>query len=267
MASVGVRSALNKRAFARVQSGDGQSGLSEKLPYFIQIQAYWGDKTAKQGKIPQRSKKKTLKRVVLAFCLAFLAACTEGDFSGVGPSPTVGSISLLGGDLIVAGPSGYCVDPDLSHQEDRFVVLGGCDVLSNGGSVGPSARAVLMVSVSPDRSADSASIRQLIAATGSFDANNQRSNDGVHLVQLKSGGSDYLSGGDEAYWRGVTTVNGYLVIMTAISQNNGAATRKSGGDVLLALAKRIREKSPDRILPKPPKLRPDNLTETRIAGL
>ena len=187
--------------------------------------------------------------------------------SGVGPTPTVGSVSLVGGDLVVAGPAGYCVDPELSDVENRFVVLGGCDVLSNGGSVGPVHRAVLLVSISPDRAAHFAESHHLAAALGMPSGASARSKDGVQLVQLPTGGQDILEGGDSQYWRGVTTVNGYLVMMTAISQNKGAATRKSGGDLLLNLAERIKDKSPERILPKAPKLRPENLGATRLASL
>lgn len=201
-----------------------------------------------------------MKRLLAGICLATIAGCTDVEVPSVLKGPeVVQSIALSGGDLIVAGPSGFCVDPSLSNAEARFVVLGGCDVLSRGRAIGPGAKAVLTVSVSEDRSAEVTHASHMRAVLGDVAVTDQIDAEGVQAFKLASGGDHYLPNGDPVHWQGVTTVNGYLVVMTALSEQGGVATRRAGGNLLLNLAQRIRLNTPERILPKPAKLRPANL--------
>ena len=227
----------------------------------------WGDTTAKGSQCRTVKGRADLKRLLALIGLIGLMGCTEVDIPILQPADVVSSAALLDGDLIVSGPSGFCIDQSLSDTAQRFVVLGGCDVLSRGRAVGPGVKAVLTVSVSEDRSADIAKQSHLMRALGNPATLDTMSAEGAYLVQIANGGDRYLPDGDPVYWQGVTTVNGYLVMMSALSEPDGVATKRAGGNLLLNLAQRIRLSSPDRILPKPPKLRPAGLGETRIAGL
>ncbi len=227
----------------------------------------WGDTTANGNQSQPVGGRADLKRLFAILCLTGLVGCTEVDIPILQPTDVVSSAAILGGDLVVAGPSGFCIDQNLSDTAQRFVVLGGCDVLSRGRAIGPGVKAVLTVSVSADRSADVAKQSHLKRALGNPAALDTMSAEGAYLIQIAGGGDRYLPDGDPVYWQGITTVNGYLVMMTALSEPGGVATKRAGGNLLLNLAQRIRLGSPDRILPKPPKLRPSGLGETRIAGL
>ena len=201
-----------------------------------------------------------LKRLIGTIFLAALAGCSGVSMPQMmRPSDVVPSFSLSAGDLIITGPDGFCVDPSLSDAEARFVVLGGCDVLSRGREIGPGARAVLTVSASEDRSVDVTSAAQMRNVLGDVLVLDQIDAEGVQAFQLASGGERYLPKGDPVHWQAVTTVNGYLVVMTALSPKDGVATQKAGGNLLLNLAQRIRLNSPSRLLPKPPRPRPSNL--------
>lgn len=202
-----------------------------------------------------------LKRLLAVICLAAVTGCTDVEVPQVLRGPeVVHSVALSGGDIIVAGPSGFCVDSSLSNTDARFVVLGGCDVLSRGRAVGPGTKAVLTVSVSEDRSADVTRLSHLRGVLGDSLVLDQIDAEGVQAIQLASGGQRYLPKGDAQHWQAVTTVNGYLIVMTAVSEQGGVATKRAGGNLLLNLAQRIRLNTTDRILPKPAKLRPANLT-------
>lgn len=208
---------------------------------------------------------KALARGLLIGGGLVLAACTEGDFALVERGQAVRSVALHGGDLVVAGPAGYCIDPDLSRPDDDFAVLAGCDVLTRGAAVGPVKKAVLMVSASQDRSAETVSLRQLtllangVAVTDSFAA------EGVGVMQLASGGAELAPGAEPKYWRAATSVNGYLVVMTAVSQPGGAAANRDGARLLINLAHRMTLASPNRLLPVAPALRPTALAARQAA--
>lgn len=211
--------------------------------------------------MPQAERGIGVKRLLAALCLTAIAGCTDVEVPQLlKPAEVVTSVSLSDGDLIVTGPSGFCVDPSLTDTEARFVVLGGCDVLSRGRAIGPGNRAVLTVSVSEDRTADVTKASQMRRVLGQVDILDEINAEGVQAFQLAAGGTRFLPKGDQIHWQAVTTVNGYLIVMTALSQDSGVATKKAGGNLLLNLAQRIRLNSPDRILPKPARLRPANLT-------
>lgn len=198
-----------------------------------------------------------MKKLAALMAIAILSACTGAEFVGFGqPSEAVQSVSLRSGGVTIAAPSGFCVDTSLSKIEDGFVVLGGCDVITRGRMYGPVNNAILVVSVSQERADALAGTSRLANMLGNDGVISSRYEEGVSLVQLASGGDEFVPGGDPKHWQGVATVNGYLVLMSTYSEVGGTATRASGGDLILALAQNIRLNSPFRMLPKPPKMRP-----------
>lgn len=89
---------------------------------------------------------KTRTALVLAACLG-LAACATGGFGGASRA-----IIVAGGEVTVAGPSGYCIDRSVSRDgaEGAFVLLGTCAAISRSRAVAQPARpAVLTASVLP----------------------------------------------------------------------------------------------------------------------
>ncbi|MDW4549650.1 hypothetical protein R5H32_09825 [Defluviimonas sp. D31] len=89
---------------------------------------------------------KTRTALALAACLG-LAACAKGGFGGASRA-----IIVAGGEVTVAGPSGYCIDRSVSRDgaEGAFVLLGTCAAISGSRAVAQPARpAVLTASVLP----------------------------------------------------------------------------------------------------------------------
>ena len=197
-----------------------------------------------------------MKRLAAVIGLALLTGGNGADFVSLGPSSdAIRSITVRDGGVTVAAPSGFCIDESMTNSSDGFVVLGGCDVITRGKVFGPVNNAIIVVSVSEERADALAGTSRLAAMVGGNPLVSKYE-EGVSLVQLETGGDEFIPGGDPKHWHGVATINGYLVLMSVYSEPGGTASRTSGGDLILALAQNIRLNSPHRMLPKPPKLRP-----------
>jgi len=194
---------------------------------------------------------------MVLWAVILLTACSGADLSGLAtPGDVVRAMNVRNGDVTVAAPSGFCIETGLSRPDDGFVVMGGCDVITHGQVFGPVNNAIIVVSVSAERAdgvASESRLASLVAGKGVLKA---KSIEGVSLVQVASGGDAFVPGGDPMNWQGVATINGYLVLMSVYSEQDGTASKTSGGDLIVTLAQVIRLNSPFRMLPKPPKLRP-----------
>ena len=186
-----------------------------------------------------------------------LAACEPIDFPGARPSEDqVSAVTLRGGDITIAAPAGYCVDVPNSDLERGFVLMGGCDVLTRGQAFGPVNSGVIVASVSAERADALVSPQALAASYSPSEVLDSDTTEGVSLIHLADGGQEHIPKGEPRNWQGVATVNGYLILMSVYSEQDGTAARASGGDLIVTLAQNIRLNSPFRMLPKPPRLRP-----------
>lgn len=84
-------------------------------------------------------------RIAVALIPVLLSACVAGDFGMVAGSGS--RVAVSDGAVIIAGPPGYCIDPQATRtgEGNAFVLLGSCAVL--GGGSAPQSRAVLTASV------------------------------------------------------------------------------------------------------------------------
>lgn len=181
--------------------------------------------------------------------LSFLAA---GNEKPAVARDVLRKVELYDGDVVVRGPSGYCIDRKTMRRDRKgdFVLLASCEALSGvrGQGVEP---VVMTVSVLPDSrgvakpTADD--IAQLLAPAKVLAAHELKH---VTLVHFASGGEGVLPNGDARHWRGGMVLNGHLIGLALYSGKGGKMAGKDGRVLLTELARAIRRSSPAR--PAPP---------------
>ncbi|MFX0545161.1 dihydroxy-acid dehydratase [Roseovarius sp. S1116L3] len=156
--------------------------------------------------------------------------------------------AFFGGDVVVAGPGGYCIDPG-SVQTGRnaaFALLASCAHLGSltAGSVPPAVITVSVLGRDPDAEQPSASrLAKPWANAGVID---QIDGDGISLIQLERGGDTLLPGGDPRYWRGAMLINGHVIGLAAYGDVGSGLRAGPGRDLLIDVAEAMLDASPTR---------------------
>jgi hypothetical protein len=113
----------------------------------------------------------TCRRLALACAVLALAGCepSGGGFSFLsGPAgPVVTRAELLDGAVVVAAPSGYCIDRNATRADTGFAVEASCALLARGGTA-PRYDGLITVQFGPDASAgvtgEEQSLRKFLAS-------------------------------------------------------------------------------------------------------
>ncbi|MFX0541747.1 hypothetical protein ACEWPM_008430 [Roseovarius sp. S4756] len=191
--------------------------------------------------------------VPLAACLGGEGATkTNSDSEKRAEAPR--SAAFFGGDVVVAGPSGYCIDPG-SVQTGRnaaFALLASCAHLGRlaSGNVPP---AVITISVlARDPGAEQPSASRLAKPWANAGVIDQIDGDGISLIQLERGGDTFLPGGDPRHWRGAMLINGHVIGLAAYGDVGSGLRAGAGRDLLIDIAEAMLKASPiRRAAPKP----------------
>ncbi|MHA6324709.1 dihydroxy-acid dehydratase [Roseivivax sp. CAU 1753] len=163
----------------------------------------------------------------------------------------VETVAVAGGDVVVAAPFGYCVDPSTleSGRNGGFVVLASCNILSGGASGASVPPALITVTVGrAERNAvrpDAATLARLADAP----LLQMRDEDGLSLAFLGSGGDALFSGGNPRYWRGAFLQGSRLVGLAVYAPAGSGIDGEDGARLLEATFRRIREESPRNATP------------------
>lgn len=188
-----------------------------------------------------------------------LTACTLGLPGGseVFDNPTASttpaakplSRATLGkGDIVLEGPSGWCIEPSSlkSRRGRNFASLAGCHALTKGRVGQPVPYGILTVAVSAPRPAGTVDASEALAnaVTGERVLSSTRV-DGVALVHLAPVTATTEAGLGDPQWRGVFVHGRRVVVLAAYGPAGGAISQGDGGRLLVALANRIRELSPN----------------------
>ena len=160
--------------------------------------------------------------------------------------PVLHKIELFRGNVVVAGPRGYCIDSQSLRRggDGGFVLIASCESLTGkaGQAVAP---AVMTVSVLPRRlNAEQPTAADIAAQAAPAEVLAADDGDGISMVRLASGGDALMPGGDPKYWRGGMLINGHVVGLAVYGPKGSAIAGKSGRSTLLALAEILRERSP-----------------------
>lgn len=191
-----------------------------------------------------------MRNIVLSG-LAVLAVtgCAEGVNLGPGAGSNGGavtqSLAFAGGDVIVAAPAGFCIDPRSVRESGSggFVLIAGCDALTEGAASGPSRPALMSVSISPPLSAEAPTSAELVTATGALDPVEARDEDGLALVRLQAGGEERVPNGLPGHWRGAMQLGKRVLLLAAYGPEGSGVDTARGGDLVRGLARAIRRQT------------------------
>ena len=157
-------------------------------------------------------------------------------------------VPLFGGDVVVRGPSGYCIDRRAlrNRKEGGFALLASCETLSGvrGHAVEPVVMTVSVMPVTP--AAVRPTIEQITAMMAPAKPLASHQTRDVAMVQFASGGEAVLPGGDARHWRGGMMVNGHMVALALYARKGSPMAGKDGRALMTDLARSIRRSSPKR---------------------
>lgn len=156
------------------------------------------------------------------------------------PAP-LARAAIAGGDVVVAGPDGYCVDPTTlqSRAERGFAIIASCSILSNG-RLGDAVPAMLVsVTVGPRGDTGDLPRPREIAAAADAPLLAGEALPGFVVAHLAQGGRALLPDGDDRYWRGAFVLGDRLVGLALYAPEGSTLAGQGGGEVLARVRARI----------------------------
>lgn len=187
--------------------------------------------------------------LVLSLTLA-LSGCA-GGFTGFGGGGGVDQLPLVGGDVIAAGPDGYCVDPATSRARTGLAVLSACAILADTDAF-PPAVAVLTLQVGPPDSGlvagrettleallgtpDGAA---LLSEIGAADVIGRNAGPNLVTVYYVDDADPAVPGTTQTVWRAFTDINGRLVTLSLRNLDAAPLSRARGEGLLIAFLDRM----------------------------
>ena len=161
------------------------------------------------------------------------------------------AVEVAGGDVIVRGPAGYCVDPTTveSSADGGFAVLASCNILSGGAAGAAVAPALITVTVGPAERQVVRPDAETLAKLAGAPLLEARDRGALTLAYLGTGGDAILSDGNPRYWRGAFLQGARLVGLAVYAPEGSGIDAADGARLLQAAYERIRAASPERELP------------------
>jgi hypothetical protein len=149
--------------------------------------------------------------------------------------------TLAGGDVVLEGPEGYCVDPLTVDNRvgGSFAMLASCRILSSGRTGAPAEPLLITVAVGPRGQAGDIPDAAGLAALVDAPLIGGNSAPGFTTANLASGGAQVLDGGDDRHWRAAFVQNGRLVGLALYAPADSAMAGRAGEGLLAALRSRI----------------------------
>ncbi len=184
-------------------------------------------------------------KLIWLLSLLPLAACMGNSLAPGGKANALREMPLYGGNIVVSGPEGYCIDPQSKRRQSggTLVFVGSCEALT-GQSGNRVAAALMTVTVTPRRpGTDQPRARNIANALAPKEPLGEYDETGVAMVHFNLGGTAVLPGGDPRYWRGGMALDGHLVSLAVYAPQDSAIAGPKGRALLRELAAAIREAS------------------------
>jgi len=157
---------------------------------------------------------------------------------------------VANGDVVIAGPRGYCVDPVTLDDRGRqgFAVIASCRILSKGAQGPVVAPVVITASIGPASTSKEPDLPSAEALAASLEVPLLQAldADGAVLAHLGGGGATVIDNGDVRHWRAATHVNGHLVGLALYAPSGSALAGPDGAPFLAETLGMIRAGSPKR---------------------
>ncbi|MDE3028815.1 MAG: hypothetical protein KGH84_10490 [Paracoccaceae bacterium] len=173
------------------------------------------------------------------------------------------TMSVADGAVVIAGPTGFCVDPDASHDNatGAFVLLGSCASIAQSAQAGhPTIRAVLTAAVSAgSHGATIASNEKKLASF--FRAPQGRAalsrsgkastvkvlssgvRNGVFMIHARDVSAFPGQSVSPDYWRALFDLNGHIVTLSVIGVPQAPFTDRAALSTLQAFVQQTRAAS------------------------
>ncbi|MEL6957895.1 MAG: hypothetical protein AAGL89_02945 [Pseudomonadota bacterium] len=179
---------------------------------------------------------------------------------GSNPNATnegIRTLALIGGEVRVRGPQGYCVDQGASDARTGFAVMAGCALMSDEVGVMPTLDGLITVqfgapdtaSVSGNEEAFAAFLRSeagrgLLAGNGELasigEVNTITDQAGV-LARFSDDSGPPISGTTGPQWRGFLDINGRLTTISVLSFERAPLSRGQGERLLVVAMAELAE--------------------------
>ncbi len=179
----------------------------------------------------------------VAVMLAGCSAAPVSDLAGNGSEassvttkrkPPLAKMSFAGGAVVVAGPEGYCLDPETSASSAGrgIAVIASCLILSDGKVGIYVAPVIVTVTIGPRATVQDLPDAAALAEAAGTDLLAGGMRDGLVVAHLASGGDAMLDEGDTRYWRGAF-IEGERAVGLALYAPKGDALAGERGVVML----------------------------------
>lgn len=169
----------------------------------------------------------------------------DANLKQVEESRALSKVRLARGDVVVAPPSGYCVDPASLGNTPRssFALIGSCQALNESASGQAVPPVVMTVTVGARGAQTLPDATSLADQKGAAVLGNVSADQAV-VTHLSKGGDVHLSGGDPRHWRGAAEINGRLVGVALYAPQGADAAGQAGGAIVAGLLASIKAESP-----------------------
>ena len=192
-------------------------------------------------------------------CDQVSGAVTEG-LSRIGApsdatSKGIRTLALMGGDVRVRGPEGYCIDQGASNARRGFAVMVGCALLSEDAGVMPSLDGLIMVQFGAEDTASVSGNEDAFAAFLASDAGRSilaggrdiakvtevatTSDTDTVLARFEDTSGPLIAGTSGLQWRGFADINGRLVTVSVLSFDRDALSRSEGERLLVVALEKL----------------------------
>ena len=181
-------------------------------------------------------------RALVLLMILGVAACDELPQSFGGSAKAVKQAPMARGDVQLATPGGYCIDP--RSARDTFALIGRCDTLGVEGFFNAWELAIITVSTTPVAPGTiNPRAAELAAAPDAGEVLTSIQRESIALVQLRRATSSIAGVGD-VYWRTAFVLNNQLVSATLYAPPESAALGREGARILESTVRATQRATP-----------------------
>ena len=154
--------------------------------------------------------------------------------------------SLADGDVVVAGPEGYCIDAETrsTGPQRGFAVIASCHILIDGRSGREVPPMLVTVTVGPRGDTTDLPTPEALAKAAGAQIIGSETTSGRVAVHLDSGGETMFAGSDPRYWRGAFLQGERLVGLALYAPENSSLAGERGKVMLRRIKDRTASLSP-----------------------
>ncbi|WP_417207897.1 dihydroxy-acid dehydratase [Antarctobacter sp.] len=169
----------------------------------------------------------------------------RGGPAGGPRKPPLARVSLAGGDVVVAGPDGYCIDPSTRRTapERGFALIASCHILSGGRAGRPVVPMLVTVTVGPRGDGPDLPTPKALAQVANAKLLASKTASDRVVAHLGSGGDIMFDGSDPRYWRAAFLQGDRLVGLALYAPRGSALAGEQGAAMISRVRDRIAQLS------------------------